>query len=330
MTVTGSAWPSYPLGTWPTPLEPAPRLAGHLGLGTDDLWVKRDDLSGLGGGGNKVRKLQHTLHQALQDGAAAVVTTGAPQSNHARLTAAAAARAGLAAVLVLVGDPPEVPAGNLVLDALLGARVVWAGDVDGAGLAARAEEEADRMRRDGVATAVVPFGGTSVVGARGYVEAAAELLRQAPDLRTVVVAVGSGGTMAGLVHGLGADAVLGVDTGAVTDPVHRVQELVRGLAAEAGGPGGAGGPVPEHVRVRTDQVGDGYGTLTDAVRDAMALVARTEGIVLDPVYSGRAAAGLVAAVADGTVRRGERTVLLHTGGLPGLFGHPATAGAWAG
>ncbi|NIZ92600.1 pyridoxal-phosphate dependent enzyme [Kineosporiaceae bacterium B12] len=307
------------LGTWPTPVEAAPRLAAALGLDPDDLVLKRDDLSGLAGGGNKVRKLEHTIGAAVADGATAVVTSGAPQSNHARLTAAAAARLGLDAVLVLEGGPPRETRGNLLLDGLLGARIVWAGEAGPQELAARVEEEAAALRAAGTATAVVPFGGSSVLGARGYAEAGAELLQQVPDLATVVVAVGSGGTMAGLVHALGASRVLGVDTGAVPDPVDRVTEFAAGLAREDGT------PAPGELRLRRDQVGEGYGSLTPAVRDALALLARTEGVVLDPVYTGRAAAGLVAAVAEGDVRRGQRTVLLHSGGLPGLFGHPDAA-----
>jgi L-cysteate sulfo-lyase len=307
------------LGTWPTPVEAAPRLAAALGLDAGDLLIKRDDLSGLAGGGNKVRKLERTMGAALADGAAAVVTSGAPQSNHARLTAAAAARLGLDAVLVLEGEPPARAAGNLLLDALLGARIVWAGEAGPEGLAARVEEEAAALRTAGTPTAVVPFGGSSVLGARGYAEAGAELLQQVPDLTTVVVAVGSGGTMAGLVHALGAQRVLGVDTGAVPDPAERVREFAAGLAREDAS------PPPGELRLRRDQVGEGYGSLTPAVRDALALLARTEGVVLDPVYTGRAAAGLVAAAAEGDVRRGQRTVLLHSGGLPGLFGHPDAA-----
>ncbi|MFI5936409.1 pyridoxal-phosphate dependent enzyme [Actinoplanes sp. NPDC051494] len=281
------------LATWPTPLEPAPRLAAHLGL--DQLWIKRDDLTGLGGGGNKVRKLQYTLAEAVAAGATRVVTTGAPQSNHARLTATAAARLGLDCTLVLSGPPPSSRRGNLLLDELAGATVVWAGARPPAEVAAE---------QDGF---VIPFGGTSPASARGYVDCARELLHQLPDLDTVVVALGSGGTTAGLVAHLGPHRVYGVDVGAVPDPRATVAGLLRAMGSPAD---------PAALRIDGSQVGPGYATLTGEVRAALSLAARTEGVFLDPTYTGRAMAALVAARPQGT------TVFLHTGGLPGLFGHP--------
>ncbi len=312
--------PPVRLGTFPTPLEPAPRLAAALGLGPDDLWVKRDDLAGPGGGGNKVRKLEWTVGAALAEGADTLVTTGAPQSNHARLTAAAAARLGLDAVLVLRGSPGASHSGNLALDGLLGARLVWAGAVDQAGLDAAAAEVCARLRAGGARPALIPFGGSSALGARGYVRCGEELREQVPDLRTAVVALGSGGTMAGLVAALGTGSVLGVDVGALADPA----AAVAGFAA----PHTAEEVTDRRLRVRRDQVGDGYAALTGPAAEALRLAARTEGLLLDPTYTARALAGLAAAVRDGGVRRGERTVFVHTGGLPGLFGH-AEAVAYA-
>ncbi len=177
MTSDGRTPQRAPLGTWPTPLEPAPRLARALGLGPDGLWGKRDDLTGLGGGGNKIRKLEWLCGAALSEGATTLVTTGAPQSNHARLTAAAAARLGLGAVLVLAGAPGSSASGNLALDGLFGARVVWAGSAGGGALAATAAEVAQRLRSRGEVPALLPFGGSSVTGARGYVECGREPLR---------------------------------------------------------------------------------------------------------------------------------------------------------
>ncbi|MFI1396071.1 D-cysteine desulfhydrase family protein [Streptomyces sp. NPDC020681] len=301
----------------PTPLEAAPHLAEAIGLEPGDLWVKRDDLIGLGGGGNKVRKLEWTVGAARAEGATTLVTSGAAQSNHARLTAAAGTRLGMDVVLVLAGAPSDTMTGNVVLDGLFGARVVWAGDVSGAELAAAVADMADSLRRQGARPAVIPFGGSSVLGARGYVEAGHELLAQAPDLSTVAVALGSGGTMAGLVHALGAERVLGAHCGAVADPGKTVAALADGLSGEE-----PQGRPDTPLRLRLDQVGAGYSQLTEPVMDAITIAARTEGIVLDPVYTGRALAGLVAAVREGDVRPGQRTVFLHTGGLPGFFGHP--------
>ncbi|WP_405988989.1 D-cysteine desulfhydrase family protein [Streptomyces sp. NBC_00986] len=300
--------PRVELATFPTPVEPAPRLATAIGLGPDDLWIKRDDLTGLGGGGNKIRKLEWTVGAALAEGADTLVTTGAPQSNHARLTAAAGARLGLDVVLVLRGSPGGSRSGNLALDGLFGARIAWAGDVDQAGLDGAAAEVCEQLRTTGARPALIPFGGSSALGARGYARCGEELRRQLPDLRTAVVALGSGGTMAGLVVALGAEAVLGVDVGALPEPAPAVSEF-------------AGLPSPEGLRVRRDQIGGGYATLTAPTAEALTLAARTAGLVLDPTYTGRAMAGLIAAVRDGDIRPGERTVFVHTGGLPGLFGH---------
>jgi 1-aminocyclopropane-1-carboxylate deaminase/D-cysteine desulfhydrase-like pyridoxal-dependent ACC family enzyme len=300
------------LATWPTPVEPAPRLAHAVGLGADDLWVKRDDLVGLGGGGNKVRKLERTCAVAVAAGARTLVTTGAAQSNHARLTAAAGARLGLDVELVLAGTAPAAdvdPTGNLLLDRLFGARLVWAGDVAHEDLERLAAARVAELAFGGTPAAQIPYGGSSAAGAMAYVEAGQELLEQVPDVAHVVVAVGSAGTAAGLVTALGAERVLGVDTGATSNPHERIASLVTELGGD-----------PTALRLRTDQIGAGYSTLTDAVGVALVLAARTEGLVLDPIYTGRALAGLVAAVRDGEVGPGQRTVLLHTGGLPGLFG----------
>jgi D-cysteine desulfhydrase len=309
-----SQHPPVPLGTFPTPVEPAPRLAAALGLGPDDLWVKRDDLTGLGGGGNKIRKLEWTVGAALAEGADTLVTTGAPQSNHARLTAAAGARLGLDVVLVLRGSPGTSRSGNLALDGLFGARLAWAGEVDQAGLDRAAADVCARLRAGGGRPAPIPFGGSGTLGARGYARCGAELREQLPGLRTAVVALGSGGTMAGLVAALGSGSVLGVDVGALADPAAAVAEFAAPLTEEA--------VTPERLRVRRDQVGAGYAALTGPVTQALRLAARTEGLVLDPTYTGRALAGLRAAVRDGDIRPGEKTVFVHTGGLPGLFGHP--------
>jgi L-cysteate sulfo-lyase len=306
------------LGTFPTPLEPMPRLAAELRLGPDDLWVKRDDLIGLGGGGNKIRKLERTLAELVSGGADLILTSGAPHSNHARLTAAAGARLGIPVVLVLDGSAPDVETGNLLLDRMLGARIEWAGDLSRDELEAAVQELADDAERAGRRPGIVPFGGSNATGARAYADAGHELLHQDASIDTVVVAVGSGGTMAGLVSALGPDAVLGVDCGAVPDGAERVLRMWQQVS-------GRTDTTIDDLTIRGDLVGDGYEVLSDTVRSALQTVARTEGIILDPVYTGRAAAGLIRAVDEGQIVPGARTVLLHSGGLPGLFGHPDAA-----
>ncbi len=301
------------LGTWPTPLEPAPRLARHLGMDADALWLKRDDLTGLGAGGNKVRKLEYLCAEALRRGATTLLTSGRAQSNHARITAAAARRLGLDCVLVLAGAIPGVPTGNLALEALMDTRMVWVEEADDNELDARVKAEAERLRSAGAVVEVIPLGGSNALGALGYAECGRELETDLPELRHVVVAVGTGGTMAGLVSVLGADRVLGVDVGATADPTERVTGMLMGL-------GGSGSP-SEDLRLRRDQVGAGYGILTPGAATAILDVARLEGVFLDPVYTAKAMSGLAASVRDGSIGPDEPTVFVHTGGLPGLFGH---------
>jgi L-cysteate sulfo-lyase len=301
------------LGTFPTPVESAPRLAAALGMGLDQLWIKRDDLTGLGGGGNKVRKLERLVATALNGGADALVTTGAAQSNHARLTAAAGARLGIPVTLVLVGEPGGAAVGNLLLDGLFGARIRWAGDIDHSALPVLAEQVAADLASSGAHPAIIPYGGSNRDGVLAYADAARELCAQLPGDWVSVVALGSGGTMAGLAAELGTRRVLGVDTGAVSSPRAVVAALASTVTAEPVDPG--------TLRLRTDQVGAGYGTLTKQTAEAIQLAARTEGIVLDPVYTGRALAGLAAAVRDGDLGSDRPVVFWHTGGLPGLFGH---------
>ncbi|MGH9007796.1 MAG: pyridoxal-phosphate dependent enzyme [Acidimicrobiales bacterium] len=301
------------LSSWPTPLEAAPRLAGWLGLDAGVCWIKRDDLVGLGGGGNKVRKLEYLCAAALERRATVLVTSGRRQSNHARITAAAAARLGLGCVLVLGGERPHEASGNLALEALMGTEVEWVGDLSDGELDEAVTSVASRLEASGQRVEVIPLGGSSPTGARGYVDCGAEIEAERPGVRHVVVAVGSGGTMAGLVAHLGSERVLGVDVGATADPAVRVAAMASALGAGVG---------PVDLRIRRDQVGPGYGKLTEPARAALLAAARLEGVFLDPVYTAKALSGLAAEVREGGIGKDEQTVFVHTGGLPGLFGHP--------
>jgi len=292
------------------------------------LWVKRDDLTGLGGGGNKARKLDYLCAAAQAADADVLVTGGGPQSNHVRMTAAAANRLGLDCAVVMAGPRPDVSTGNVLLVELFGPSVEWIGldegPMDYYAIEAAIEVTADRLAAEGRRPYRMPIGGASAVGALGYVHAAAELRSQAGgmlgQIDAVVVAAGSGGTHAGLAAGLGdLGLVLGVDVGARPDLDGVVPAKAAEVAALAGLPAPRG-----RVRVDHDRVGPGYGAPTEECRQAVLLAARTEGLILDPVYTGKAMAGLIAARRAGALAPGTRTVFLHTGGMPALF-----AGAYA-
>jgi D-cysteine desulfhydrase len=302
----------------PTPLEPADRLGHTLGFEPGALWIKRDDCTGLAGGGNKARKLAYLCADALAQGADTLVTGGGRQSNHVRMTAAAANKLGLHCTLVIGSRPPTVPTGNVVLDLLLRPDIVWAGEHDYYGLEAVIEEECIRLAaEEGRTPYRMPIGGASVVGALGYLAAADELLAQLPDTQLVVVADGSGGTHAGLVAGLGDHAkVLGVDVGTRPDLDEQVPLKAADVAAFANRAAPRG-----TVQVDHDRFGPGYGAPTDDCREALDLAATTEGLILDPVYTGKAMAGLIAASPsrEGRIAPDTRTVFLHTGGTPALF-----------
>ncbi|HEV2759650.1 MAG TPA: pyridoxal-phosphate dependent enzyme [Acidimicrobiales bacterium] len=318
------------LAVLPSPLERLDRLGAALGMVPGALWVKRDDLTGLGGGGNKARKLEYLCADALARGADVLVTGGGPQSNHVRMTAAAANRLGLDCSVVMAGPRPATSTGNILLVELFDPTVTWLGlnegPMDYYAIEAAIDETADRLATEGRRPYRMPIGGASAVGALGYVRAAGELLDQAADLMgavdVVVVAGGSGGTHAGLAAGLGdLGMVLGVDVGARAD----LDTQVPAKAAEAAALAGLPAPVGR-VRVDHERVGAGYGAATEECRQAVLLAARSEGMILDPVYTGKAMAGLIAARKDGSIGPATRTVFLHTGGMPALFA--AAYAAW--
>ncbi len=315
--------PRVSIAHLPTPLEPLPRLTAHLG--GPQLWVKRDDQTGLATGGNKTRKLEFLVAEALARGADTLVTCGAAQSNHARQTAAAAARFGLACTLVLRGREPDLCQGNLLLDRWLGAGVVWAGD---APLTEKLEEVAEGLRAEGKAVYIVPYGGSNPVGVCGYVAAMEELLTQCARLGIgfdhILLASSSGGTQAGLIVGARALGYAGRILGISVDlPAAPLQEVILDLAvATAGHLGLRLDLSPQDVAVNDGYLGGGYGVVGDLEREAIRTAARTEGLLLDPVYTGRALGGLLDLIRRGYFSPGERVLFWHTGGTAGLFARP--------
>jgi L-cysteate sulfo-lyase len=310
-----------PLAHLPTPLIPLERLGAHLGLRPGQLLAKLDDVTGLAGGGNKVRKLEYLCAEARVRGCDTLVTGGGAQSNHARLTAAAARRLGFDCTLVLGGPPPEPAVGNVVLDRLFDADIVWLDTYTYEAVEADIAAACDRLRAAGRRPYHIPIGGSTPLGALGYVRCAHELRAAAPDLELVVIASGSGGTHAGLAAGLGDHrCVYGVDVGARPGLAAAVQVLAADTARLA--------DLPEPIEttvIDSTQVGAGYAAQTAACREAIRLAARLEGLVLDPVYTGKALAGLIAARRRGALAPSGCIVFVHTGGLPAIFtpGHAA-------
>ena len=299
----------------PTPVQPMDRLGEVLGLPPGRLWVKRDDLTGLGGGGNKVRKLEHLCADALAGGCDMLVTGGGRQSNHVRMSAAAANHLGLGCTVVLGSDPPDEPTGNVVLDHVLAPEIVWAGPLEYYDLESAIVAAAARLHALGRRPYTMPLGGASTVGQLGYVRAALELRAQLPDTALIVTADGTGGTHAGLVAGWSDHAaVLGVDVGTRPD----LDQVVPREAAAAAALAGLTEPTGS-CQIDHDQIGDGYGAPTRGCREALDLAARCEGLLLDPVYSGKAMAGLISAVRLGRVPEDGAIVFLATGGLPALL-----------
>jgi D-cysteine desulfhydrase family pyridoxal phosphate-dependent enzyme len=293
-----------------------PRLSAALG--GPRLLVKRDDQTGLAFGGNKTRKLEYLLAEAASHGAKTLITAGAIQSNHCRQTAAAARKAGLDCILVLSGEPPQVPEANTYLDLLLGTELVWT----------TLEERGETLNQtyleaeaEGRAPFLIPYGGSSPVGAAGYAEALRELIEQGVAADWILFATSSGGTQAGLVAGKAmygfAGQVLGISIdeeagefrGAVAKLAKDVTYLydnVKNIAID-------------DVLVNDEYLGGGYAVMGDAEKEAIDLFARHEALLVDPVYTGRAAAGLIDLIRKGFFKPGETVLFWHTGGHPALF-----------
>ncbi len=305
----------------PTPVEALPRLARDLNL--PRLYVKRDDQTGLAFGGNKTRKLEFLLAEAQAQGADTLLTAGAVQSNHCRQTAAAAAKFGFDCVLVLTGEPPDRPSANLLLDELLGASIVWAGGRENRERILA--ETFERVQAEGRRPYLVPYGGSNPTGALGYVFAMEELMNQKPcDGRPpdwIVFASSSGGTQAGLTLGARLFGYRGRLLGiSVDEPRGRLQVRAAELATETSEKFGERVEFsPQEITVNDDYCKAGYGVLTEAEREALHLFARLEGLLLDPVYTGRAAAGLIDLARKGFFGKEESVLFWHTGGQPALF-----------
>jgi D-cysteine desulfhydrase len=311
-------FPRLPLVLAPTPLVPANRLSDALGI---EVWFKRDDLTGRGLGGNKVRTLEYLLGDAQAEGCDALVTGAGPQSNWAMLAALSSLSAGLSPHLVFYGDPPP-PSGNLLLTQATGASIRYTGELDRSSVDPMLDKFADQLEAAGHLPYVVPRGGATPFGCLGYVRAAAELLQQLPeaalDPATLWVPTGSCGTQAGLLagtHMLGWDLELvGVAT---SRPPEECQSRVHELAAATLDLLSADSSGLAAPRVLGGFLGDGYGMASRAGAQAAELVAKTEGIFLDPVFGAKAMAALVAEARRGHVR--GPVIFLVTGGAPTLF-----------
>lgn len=312
-----------PLAHLPTRIEYLPRLT--QALAGPQIFCKRDDQTGLGFGGNKTRKLEYLLGDALQQNARTLISMGAIQSNHCRQVAALAARAGLDCILVLSGTPPEIATGNLLLDDLFGAQVVWAErDTRQRVLDETVKNAVDAER----APYMIPYGGSNVVGMMGYYDAIKELRdeeeREGFSFDWIVTASSSGGTQAGMVLGKQAWQLKGRIMGIAIEGTSEelggtVANLVKGnielndLGIQFD---------PDLILINDQYTGQGYGIMGEPEIEAIRMFASLEGLLLDPVYTGRAAAGLIDLVRKGFFKTDEKVLFWHTGGTPALFAEP--------
>jgi D-cysteine desulfhydrase len=325
MTLDWNEVPRARITCLPTPVVELRRLSALLG--GPRLLMKRDDLTGLGMGGNKTRKLEFLLGEALSQGCDAVITGGATQSNHCRQTAAAAAAVGLECHLALGGEAPDLPEGNLLLDYLFGAVVHWCGEHR---KGERIPAIAEALRAQGRRPYLIPYGGSNAVGALGFVAAVEELqeqlVRRGDRVDTVVFPSSSGGTHAGITVGIDALGMptrvvgIGIDRREAGEPAYdqELADLANEVAARLGlgRRYRAGG-----FSLRGEYLGAGYGVVGDREREAIRVVARQEGILLDPVYTGRAMGGLLAMIRGGEFAPSETVLFWHTGGAPALFAY---------
>ncbi|MHB0999518.1 MAG: D-cysteine desulfhydrase family protein [Armatimonadota bacterium] len=316
-------FPRVDLADLPTAVDEAPRLAKEIGL--DRLLIKRDDNTGLAMGGNKARKLEYLMAQAKSIGADVVLACGGVQSNHVRMTAAAAKKLGMECVIFVPDPMPDSFEGNLLLDIILGAKVIFLPGITWTELDEAMDAEKDRLSRDGRVPYVIPVGGSTALGSFGYVNAVHELNEQLAGIGAcnadIVVALGSGGTLAGIVLGtylfMPDSTPVGISV-VLEESIMRAK-VVR-IANEAARLVGIGHePDLGRMRIFDQYVGEGYGIPTPEAKEAILLTARTEGIILDPVYTGKAMAGLIDLARKGEIGRDRPVLFWHTGGAPALF-----------
>ena len=308
----------------PTPIEELPRLSETLG--GPRILIKRDDQTGLAFGGNKTRKLEFLVAEALEQGAQTLITGGALQSNHCRQTAAAAARFGLDCMLILNGKMPEYASANLLLDHLFGAQIVNVqerADRDQA-----LQETYDKAVAAGKRPYLVTYGGSSPTGALGYAFAVKEFMQQNLQADWIVFGTSSGGTHAGLVLGQRVFGFKGKVLGiSIDEPEEWLKTRVSALASDASERLGTRVEfTPDDVLANEEYCQAGYGVLTDAEREAVKLFAKYEGLLLDPVYTGRAAAGMIDHIRKGFFKKDETVLFWHTGGQPALFAEKYSVG----
>ena len=327
-----SKFPRLHFAHLPTPLEPMQRIS--KALGGPNLWIKRDDCTGLSSGGNKTRKLEFLMADAVERKADCIITQGATQSNHARQTCAIAGKLDLECHILLEDrtgyeDDAYTLNGNVLLDQLHGATI--SKRPAGTDMNQAMNDLAQSLRDDGKHPYIIPGGGSNEIGALGYVNAAIELTTQANDrsllIDHVVHATGSSGTQAGLVLGMeGINSGIAVYGVGVRAPKEKQEEMVYDLAQRTAVYMGLNPEIVarEKVVANSDYVGDGYGLPTSSMVEAVKMLAKYEGILLDPVYSGKGFAGLVDLIRKGPFKKGENVVFLHTGGSISLFGYPNT------
>ena len=300
----------------PTPIEMLPRLSAQLN--GPQIFIKRDDQTGLAFGGNKTRKLEYLLADAQEQGADTLITAGAVQSNHCRQTAAAAARNGFACVLVLTGEKPSKPSGNNFLDLFLGAEIVWA---EGADRELVLQQTFEIIQSTGRKPYLIPYGGSNPIGALGYVNAVQELLEQIEAPHWIIFPSSSGGTQAGLALGGRIynyqGSILGISIDNLASDLSQRVARLAGETAQALGIDQSFSP--RDILVNDDYLGGGYGIMGEPEVEALNMFARSEGILLDPVYTGRAAAGLIDLIRRGKFTADQRVLFWHTGGTPAIF-----------